>query len=184
MTGATKPKPNGYSGSPAKNGHMSNVRHIVVARAASSVRFAPEEAFTFSSVPAGNLRAAIIVRTRYSVEGFTKPVPRELWIEASGEMSSFDQAIVDLTNASAMVLPAIAFCANAPIEEPEPEMAYELHDGETSTSSTSDTLRRNSVFRGRGGGRRRRRSRRSCKSGSRIPKLNVSIGRSCNTRWL
>jgi hypothetical protein len=58
-------------------------------------------------------------------------VPRELWVEASGEMSSFDQAIVDLTNASAMVLPAIAFCANAPIEEPEPEMAYELRVGES-----------------------------------------------------
>jgi hypothetical protein len=109
---------------------MPKVRHIVVVRAASSVRFAPEEALTFNDVPAGSLRAALIVRTRYSLEGFTKPVPRELWIEASGEMPSFDQAIVDLTNAAAMVLPAIAFCANAPIEEPEPEMAYELHDGE------------------------------------------------------
>jgi hypothetical protein len=57
-------------------------------------------------------------------------VPRELWIEASSEIPSFDQAIVDLTNTSAMVLPAIAFCANAPIEELEPELARELHDGE------------------------------------------------------
>jgi hypothetical protein len=113
-----------------KNGRMSNVRHIFVARAASSVRFAPEEALTFNDVPAGNLRAALIVRTRYSLEGFTKAVPRELWIEASSEMPSFDQAIVDLTNASAMVLPALAFCANAPIEEPEPEMAYELRVAE------------------------------------------------------
>ncbi len=113
-----------------KNGCMSSVRHIVVARAASSVRFAPEEALTFNDVPAGNLRAALIVRTRYSLEGFTKAVPRELWIEASSEMSSLDQAIVDLTNASTMVLPALAFCANAPIEEPEPEMAYELRVGE------------------------------------------------------
>ncbi len=47
-----------------KNGGMSNVRHVVVARAASSVRFAPEEVLTFNDVPAGNLRAALLVRTR------------------------------------------------------------------------------------------------------------------------
>ena len=99
---------------------MSPIRHIVVARAASSARFAPEEALTFNDVPAGDQGATVVVRTRYGVEGFTKPVPRELWIEASSAMPSFDQAIVDLTNASGMVLPAIAFCANAPIEEPEP----------------------------------------------------------------
>jgi hypothetical protein len=54
-----------------------------------------------NDVPAGNLRAALSVRVRYSLEGFTKPVPREVRVEASGEMSSFDQAIVDLTNAPA-----------------------------------------------------------------------------------
>lgn len=102
---------------------------MVVARAASSVRFVPEEELTFNDVPAGNQRARVIVRTRYGAEGFTKPVPRELWIEASSAMPSFDQAIVDLTNASAMVLPAIAFCANAPVDEPEPEMAFEIHAG-------------------------------------------------------
>jgi hypothetical protein len=44
-------------------------------------------------------------------------------------MPSLDQSIVDLTNASAMILPAIAFCANAPIDEPEPELAFEICDG-------------------------------------------------------
>ena len=161
---------------------MSNARHIVVARASSSVRFAPEEALTFTDVPTGDLRASLSVRTRYCLEGFTKP-PRELWIEAIGKMPSFGQAIVDLTNASAIVLPAIAFCASAPIEEPEPELALEIHDGENKHSSTSGTWRRSSGFRGRDGARRRRRSRRSCKTGSRIPTPSASTGRSCNTRW-
>jgi hypothetical protein len=110
---------------------MSAVRHIVVSRAISSVRFAPDEAPTFNDVPLGDQRAIVVVRTRYSVEGFTNPVPRELWIETTGALGSLDQALGHLTDASGMVLAAIAFCANAPIAEPEPELAFEIHEGGT-----------------------------------------------------
>ena len=107
---------------------MLNARHIFVARAASSVRFAPEDVIVINEVPSGAHRATVIVRTRYSEEGFTKPLPRELWIEARGSMPSFDQAIVDLTNAPQMILPAIAFCVNAPVDDPELELALEVSD--------------------------------------------------------
>lgn len=132
---------------------MSSLRHILVARAASSVRFAPGEAVTLNDVPAGDLRARIIVQTRYGVEGFSQPIPRELWIEATSSFLSFDQAVSGLTNAAAMVLPAIAFCANAAIDDPEPELAFELVD-----DATEHKLLQRQVTQERGFPRARRRA--------------------------
>jgi hypothetical protein len=82
-------------------------RHFVVARAASSARFGPQENLKLVSVPAGDQRADVIVQTRYSPEGFTQPVPRELWIEATGTLPSLDDAIPQLMSAVAMLLPAL-----------------------------------------------------------------------------
>jgi hypothetical protein len=68
-------------------------RHFVIARAASSARFGPQESLKIVNVPAGDQRAEVIVQTRYSPEGFTQPVPRGLWIEATGTFASLDDAI-------------------------------------------------------------------------------------------
>jgi hypothetical protein len=110
---------------------INRVHHIVVARAVSWVRLRPEEALIMKDVPAGKGRAEVIVKTRYADEGFSQPVPRELLIESAGTCGSLSDAVRDLSAATMTVLPALAFTANARIDEAEPELAFEINDGGT-----------------------------------------------------
>jgi hypothetical protein len=106
-------------------------RHFVIARAAPSVRFGPQENLKPVNVPAGDQRAEMSVQTRYSPEGFTQLGPRELWIEATGTFASLDYPILQLMSAVAMVLPALAFARMRPIDDLQAELAFGLVDDGT-----------------------------------------------------
>lgn len=74
----------------------------------------------------------ITLQTRFVDEGHTASVPREMWVEARGSAETDLKAAINAyANASAGLLPIIAFAANAYVDDLELKIAYDAT--ETST---------------------------------------------------
>jgi hypothetical protein len=104
---------------------------LVVLRAPSSARFAPEEGqeIFLPDVPgiAGTVRLRL--RTRWVDESFEAPTPRELWIEALGPAPSLDDAVSKFSAAGRFLATLLAFCANATVGTAEVHIAYDASPG-------------------------------------------------------
>lgn len=104
--------------------------YIVVARSASGAYFAPGKPLVFDGVPTeyGPVRIQFLTR-RAHLPGFTKPVPRGLYAEIRGSAPSLDTAINTFVQGANAFCPLIAFTCNAPIEDLQPDIAYDATPG-------------------------------------------------------
>lgn len=113
---------------------------------------------TVDHLPTRYGAASISWRTRHSDEGFTALVPRELWVEVQGEAPDLESARNELAELGRATTPILALSANAAIEDPEIEVAYDATPGtqsreffqsmrrtEMDTPSPSRVLRSESV---------------------------------------
>jgi hypothetical protein len=104
-------------------------RFVVVLAAESDVRIRDEAVpMRVTNVPTDVGPADFVFRTRYSPEGFEHPVPRELWIDARGEVGAerpLSDVVTAYANAAAGFLPLMAVSANAWVGDVEPKLAYE-----------------------------------------------------------
>ena len=99
--------------------------YVVVLRAPSAARFEVEDNLSINRVPCATGTVDLIFRTRYVNEGFSAPVPRELWVDARGKASSLKDALVSFANASYTLSPIITVSANAFVEDLEVELGYD-----------------------------------------------------------
>jgi hypothetical protein len=107
--------------------------HVVVLGANSAVWF-PDEPVPMAihdfRTDSGPVR--LIFRTRHSDEGFEVPVPRELWVEVSGNTASdLNDAIEHYAAAAHALLGFVALSANAAVQDPEVKLAYDNSAGRT-----------------------------------------------------
>jgi hypothetical protein len=104
--------------------------YVVIARSSSGAYFAPGEPLVFNGVTTehGPVRLQYLTR-RAPLAGFTKPVPRGLFAEIRESAPSLDAAINTLVNAANLLCPIIALTCNAPIEDLQPEIAFDATPG-------------------------------------------------------
>ena len=104
---------------------LSMRRSVVVMRARSAARLEDGQEIRIPiTSDVGNV--LLIVRTRYSDEGFESSIPRELWVEAQGET---DRSLNDAINAywatANGVIPFFAMITNAPIDDLDVHLAFD-----------------------------------------------------------
>jgi hypothetical protein len=76
--------------------------------------------------PRDNTKVDIIFRTRYrKIKGIKESIPYGIWIEITGPSTSLKNAIRTFTNAARALAIFVSFCANAPIEDLQPELAFD-----------------------------------------------------------
>src|SRR5215217_5082111 len=72
-----------------------------------------------------------ILRTRYLDQGFSTPVPGDLWLDAEGNAEQLTEAGSTFTNAGRDIAAIVALGVNAAIAPLEPELVYESIPGLT-----------------------------------------------------
>jgi hypothetical protein len=108
-----------------------NKEYVVVIRAGSRLRFAPNEQFRVNVQTDGIRSISLTFQTRYNDEGFKTPVPRELWIDARGSARSLNSAVTEFTNAALFFSTVISFCANGYAADCRFHLAYDNTPGLT-----------------------------------------------------
>src|SRR6266511_3654768 len=102
----------------------------VVARAASGAYFSPDGHFRVRQFPTRASKVDVLIRTRRAeLDGFDRPVPRGLYAEVRGEAESIYEALQEFTTAAQNLMPLLSMSANAPIENLQPELAFESTPG-------------------------------------------------------
>jgi hypothetical protein len=104
-------------------------RYTVVLRASAGARFAEGESLTVCSPNCDGGPVNLVIQTYYSEEGLEAPVPRGLWIEASGPAISMDNAINKLAGIANSVLAITATAFNVAIYDPAVQLAFETTPG-------------------------------------------------------
>jgi hypothetical protein len=104
--------------------------YVVVARSASGAAFAPGNPLVFEGLPTdhGTVRIQFLTR-RAALPGFPQPIPRGIYAEIRGTAPSLDAAINTFVQAANFFCPPISLACNAPIEELQPEIAFEVTPG-------------------------------------------------------
>jgi len=104
-------------------------QYVVVLKGPAAVRFEHDEFMgqQFNGVPMGNEQVTIFLmaRTRYSDEGFSVPIPRDLWIEVRGPAPSLDQAIEAFANLALGSAATLSVSANGAVGDLKVELAYD-----------------------------------------------------------
>lgn len=103
-------------------------------RAASPVRFKPEDAFEAWVVGVPECKGPVRVqaRTRWVDEGHESPTPRELWIDVRGPAPTLDHASKAFERLAIHLANIISFVANVYSGTPEVHIIYDATPGSTS----------------------------------------------------
>jgi hypothetical protein len=108
----------------------TNTIYTVVLRSSSAAWFLDSEPpLSLIDYPSTVGPVSLTFRTHYVNEGFASTVPRHLWVEAQGEGPSFKASIDAFWMAANSALNLISLSANAPIEELQPETAFDATSG-------------------------------------------------------
>jgi len=107
-----------------------STKYVVVIRAGSRLRFAPDEHLRLNVNISGN-DTVLTFQTRYVDEGFETPVPRELWIDARGLAPSLDEAVTAFTNAAMFFTTLVSFCSNGYAGDCRFHLAYDNTPGQS-----------------------------------------------------
>jgi hypothetical protein len=99
---------------------------VVIALASSGARFEEGAGWRVSGLPGDLGPIEVSFRTRYADEGFACLIPRELSAEIRGPARSLSEALDLFTEAARSVVPLIVVATNAPIEDLEGTLAFEL----------------------------------------------------------
>jgi hypothetical protein len=121
------------------------VRFTAVLRAAARAKVRYDDPpLILASYPTPVGPVTLTFRTRYDQEEFGIPVPRELWVEATGEATTLEAGINASWQAAATMVPVIAMTTNAAIGDLYPHLAFETTAGVEDRAffqSTVDTER-------------------------------------------
>ena len=102
--------------------------YVVVLRAGSRLRILPGDQLQVNA-NIGKHKCVLTFRTRYSNEGFSSQVPRELWIDARGSADNLDEAIVSFSNAALFFTTVLSFCMNGEAGDCKFNLAYDSTPG-------------------------------------------------------
>lgn len=118
-------------------------RYTVVLRAPSGAYWPPDKHFTIDSFPSASGRVSIVLQTRRApTPNFTKPSPRGIHVEVTGEAASIEEALSSFSAAAELTTPIVSFVANAPIGQLEVEIValIALLDSLSAPSSSNSCL--------------------------------------------
>lgn len=102
------------------------MQFIAVLRAISRAKVRREDPpLVVQNFPSQVGPLVISFRTRYDSEEFGVALPRELWVEAQGEVPSLDEGVNAAWGVASSILPAIAVTSNAAVEDLQPHLAFE-----------------------------------------------------------
>ncbi len=99
--------------------------YVVVLRCASAAFFAPGDCLRVPAVPTAIGPVDIRLGTRYCNRGPGLLVPGVLWVEVRGSAPPYRAVTPVFASAAFSLIPLIALSANAAVEEPEVEIAYD-----------------------------------------------------------
>jgi len=87
---------------------------------------------------------SIIFRTRWSLEGYTSPVPREMWLDVRGSTNApFNEAVSVFAAAANALLPVVAVGANASVSDAEVKIAFDNSPASTEREFFQSFVREN-----------------------------------------
>jgi len=102
----------------------SQSQYVVVLKGSSAARFAPDDYLEARGFPSAAGPINVVFRTRHVDEGFSVPIPRELWADARGCAASLDSAVDAFANAAHSLASIVALSANSAVDELEVHLAY------------------------------------------------------------
>ena len=105
-------------------------QYVAVVRAGSSVQFKQNEPLIVQNLQTKHGSANLTFRTRSLDRGFEAPLPGDLWVEVRGPAPSIQVAADSFVNLALSFLHVLAVSANAPVDQPELELAFDVTDGE------------------------------------------------------
>jgi hypothetical protein len=103
--------------------------YLVVLRGQSTARFPQDRQIVVENFPTADRRVDVLFRTRYADEGFEALVPREFMAEVRVPATSIVEAVEVGANAANMLKSAIAFTANAWVDDLDVHLAYDMTPG-------------------------------------------------------
>jgi hypothetical protein len=103
--------------------------YLVVLRGQSAARFPQDQQIVVENFPSGDRRVDVLFRTRYADEGFDALVPREFVAEVRVTAPSIVEAVEVAANAANVLKSAIAFTANAWVDDLDVHLAYDMTPG-------------------------------------------------------
>ncbi len=111
-------------------------QYTVVLRGPSAANFSEDAGIhvTEENPVVGPVR--VNLRTRWISVGVQSKMPGHIWLEVSGSASSLDEAAEQFSRSAVVFLPVVAIAANASVDDPEMELAFET----TATASERDFL--------------------------------------------
>lgn len=114
--------------SPSKQGERT---FVVGLRASTGLYFPNDDTLTINGFPAAEVGLIDIVfrMNRLSAEGFSHPIRVGLWIDVSGAAPSMSAAVEAFGNVARGMTAILSVAANAGIEDPTADMAYETTEG-------------------------------------------------------
>lgn len=107
--------------------------YVVVARGASGAYLPQGKPLALRGVATEHGPVEILLLTRRAhLPGFSKPVPRGLYAQITGSAPNLDAAINTFVQAANAFCPLLALTCNTPIEDLQPELAYDATPGSVS----------------------------------------------------
>ena len=105
-------------------------RFTVVLRGPSGAYWPPGKHFTVASFPAASGSVSISLQTRRAVTpNFSRPTPRGIHVEITGEAHSLDESLTAFSAAAELISPIVSVVSNAPIGMLDVELAFESTPG-------------------------------------------------------
>lgn len=101
-------------------------RFTVVLRGPAGVYWPPGKSFTVTKFPSGSGPVEILLQTRRAVTpNFSKPTPRGLHVQVTGDSASLENALEHFSAAAELLTPIVCLVANAPIGILEAAIAWD-----------------------------------------------------------
>ncbi len=104
---------------------MQEKEFTVVLRGSSAVYTPSKKGFEINNFPSSAGLVNINFRSRWIQKNENTKVPGDLWIEVKGKGKNLYESLAPFANAGGALIPILSISANAAINDPELELAYD-----------------------------------------------------------
>ena len=99
--------------------------YVVVARTRASAILYPGINLTLESHHPDWGKFKLVFRTRYQEQGYDAPVPKDFWVEITGNAPDLHAAVAAFAGTAAEISSIVAVCVNATMGQLEPEIVFD-----------------------------------------------------------
>ena len=113
-----------------KSKQQNKSKYVVVIRGPSGVHFLPDQRLPVNNFPRKTGNVDLIFRTRYvKFKEHKVAIPMGFWVDVRGPAPSLKLAIEVFTNAARCIAAIISVSSNAPVDDLEAELAFNITPG-------------------------------------------------------